>query len=301
MKRSQITLIIPFFGPVPAWMPFFLKSCYANDEVSFLIFADRIQPGVRGNVRVVKTSLEALRSLAMRKLQMPVALESAYKICDLRPAFGLIFEDYLEGSSFWGTCDTDIVFGDIRRIVTDEVLSQYDVVTAKREYLVGHFTLYRNACDTNRLFLESADYREVFQNPRSYAFDECNFLWWKLLAGEDILHTPSRVESMSHVVKKLEARGQIRAYFESHVIEQDRLMADGSLEELSNRLSWKHGVLYDEDDQREYLSFHFHFLKKDPAFIIPSWKKIPDRFGISRTGFSFANQNSTEKICTSII
>ncbi|GGC05551.1 hypothetical protein GCM10011325_35540 [Dyadobacter sediminis] len=290
MKKRPITLIIPFFGPVPAWQPFFLKSCYANNDVSFLIFADHICPGIDRNVRVVQTNLEELRIRAMRKLQMNVSLESAYKICDFRPAFGLIFEEYLKDSWFWGTCDTDIVFGNIRKIVTDEVLANYDIITAKREYLVGHFTLYRNAAITNRLFLESADYREVFQSPRSYAFDECNFLWWKLLSGGDILSTPSRIESMSHVVKRLTAKGRIRAYFESHVIEQDKLLANGSLEELSNRLFWDNGVLYDQDDKTEYLSFHFHFLKKDPAFIIPFWKEVPNEFHISQNGFSLTTK-----------
>ena len=285
MPKTGITLIIPFFGNPPSWMPFFLKGCYANAEVSFLIFSDCMQAGRYRNVNVINFRLEDLKNLAAKKLKMPICLESSYKICDLRPAFGIIFEDYLKDSRFWGTCDLDVLFGNIRKFITDDLLNNYDVITAKREYLIGHFTLYRNSAKVNNLFKKSADYQQVFTSPRSYAFDECNFLWWKLLAGQSIFETPSAVESMSHVVKRMEVSGSIRAYFKTHVIEQDKLDALGRLVEFPNTLLWNDGTLKDLETGNEYLSFHFHFLKKESTFSIPILRKIPSRFQVSKAGF----------------
>lgn len=283
--KASITLIIPFFGKPPRWMPFFLKGCYANVEVSFLIFSDCMPAGRYQNVTVIDFRLEDLKALAVKKLKMPVCLDNSYKICDLRPAFGLIFEDYLKDAQFWGTSDLDILFGNIRKFITDELLEHYDIITAKREYLIGHFTLYRNSPKVNTLFRKSADYRQVFTSPRSYIFDECSFLWWQLLAGHSISELESAVESMSHVVKRLEANGFIRAYFKTHVIEQDKLDALGRLEEFSNTLIWNDGTLKDLETGTEYLSFHFHFLKKESTFKIPSEQKIPSRFLASKKGF----------------
>lgn len=266
-------------------MPVFLKSCHANPDYTFLFFSDSIPEGTRQNVKVISMTLADLKALAIARLQMPVSLENPYKICDLRPAFGIIFEEYLKTSAFWGTCDVDMVLGNIRNFFPNKLLSQYDVLTAKREYLIGHFTLFRNNRKINRLFLSSADYRQIFLSARSFAFDECNFLWWKLLAGQSILQTQSQIESMSHVVSRLAAAGQIRAYFETHVFEQDKLDARGDLEALTETLVWDEGILRDVETGREYLSFHFHFLKKEPSFTIPAWTTAPGRFYISKDGF----------------
>jgi hypothetical protein len=144
LEKRDITFIIPYFGAIPLWMPVFLKSCHANPDFTFLILSDVMPEGRRKNVKVVRMTLAELKVLASEKLDMPVSLESPYKVCDLRPAFGLIFEDYLKTSSFWGTCDVDMILGNIRNFFPDELLRNYDVVTAKREYLIGHFTLFRN-------------------------------------------------------------------------------------------------------------------------------------------------------------
>lgn len=287
MKKKNITFIIPFFGNAPLWMDIFLKSCLFNQEVSFLIFTDCMPPGKIGNIQFIAFDLDQMRNLAEKKLQLPISLVRPYKICDFRPAFGIIFEDYLKDSMFWGTCDVDLLFGDIRKFVTDQVLSGFDIITAKRQYLVGHFTLYRNTRKINTLFKKSCDFMTVFQHPKSFAFDECNFLWKQLLAGEDILKLQSEIQSMSHVVKKFAHSGIIRAYFESHVLEQDRLDEHGGFQELTESLCWENGKLFDPALRVEYLSFHFHFLKKNPAFCIPSDPIVPDKFQVSKHGFLF--------------
>src|SRR6478672_9965730 len=86
----RIVIIVPYFGTRPWYFDFFLKSCSYNNTIDFLLFTDwdsLIE--LPSNVRVVQSSLTALKKMATEELGFPVALESGYKLCDLRPAFGV--------------------------------------------------------------------------------------------------------------------------------------------------------------------------------------------------------------------
>ena len=45
---------------------------------------------------------------------MQVTLDRPYKLCDFKPAYGFIFGEYLKEYDYWGHCDIDIVWGDLR-------------------------------------------------------------------------------------------------------------------------------------------------------------------------------------------
>ena len=55
-----------------------------------------------------------MQKLSSRKLGFEVYLERPYKCCDLKPAYGVIFEEYLTAYSYWGHCDFDLIFGDLQ-------------------------------------------------------------------------------------------------------------------------------------------------------------------------------------------
>ena len=104
---------------------------------------------------------------------MSVSLELPYKVCDYKPAFGLIFEDYLRGVDFWGHCDVDVVWGSIRKfLATDEILSRYDVVSPRRRRIAGACTLYRNTDEVNRLFLADRKFELVIRERENRRYDE---------------------------------------------------------------------------------------------------------------------------------
>lgn len=110
--------------------------------------------------------------MIQKKYDFLVSLVKPYKLCDFRPAYGDIFSEYLEGYDFWGHCDVDLFWGDIRKFITDEVLERYD-----RIYSTGHCSLYRNKEEINLWYksLPACGYqkwKEVFQNPASCCFDE---------------------------------------------------------------------------------------------------------------------------------
>ncbi len=82
---------------------------------------------------------------------------------------------------------------------------------------------------------------------------------------------------MMHVIKRLQARGELRAYFNPLVRERTLLHKTQWL------LSWQNGKLYDVYDNREIMYFHFHMM--NPAFQIPDWTELPDTFYINSRGF----------------
>ena len=138
----------------------------------------------------------------------------------MRPAYGVIFEEYLKEYDFWGYGDLDVVLGDVRKFMNEEVLTNHDVIATRKEYLSGHFTVYRNTERIRRLYEESADYKKVFETETYYCFDECHFMWPYLLRGGALFEKETAIDSMTHVVKRLAEQGAIRAYFENLVRER---------------------------------------------------------------------------------
>ena len=54
----------------------------------------------------------------------------------LQAADGVIFTEDLEGFDFWGYCDMNMIFGDIRKFITRDVLLAY-----KKVLIHGHLSL----------------------------------------------------------------------------------------------------------------------------------------------------------------
>ena len=126
------------------------------------------------NIKVYRMSFDQFREMVQNKFDFPIVLDRPYKICDYRPAFAYILSDYVKGYDFWGWGDIDVVYGDIRHFVTDEVLSRYKMISG-----FGHFTLYRNDEYTNTFFMKEVDgyvsYKEAFTNQYSMYFDEYEY------------------------------------------------------------------------------------------------------------------------------
>ncbi|GHT60074.1 hypothetical protein AGMMS50239_08240 [Bacteroidia bacterium] len=167
---SKMALIIVYIGNLPWYFPYFLHSCYYNPSIDFFIFTDNKEElsNVPPNVHLIPYSIEQFKTDASNALDFNVTIESGYKLCDFKPAYGLIFENWIKGYDFWGYCDIDIIFGNIRNFMTDELLNEYDVISARHDYLTGCFALYRNNSFMRELFKQSKDYRKVFTEERNF-------------------------------------------------------------------------------------------------------------------------------------
>lgn len=167
MKR--IILIIPYFGKFHSYFRLWLDSCAKNPTVTFLIFTDdRGRYPYPPNVRVVYTTFEKFSWFIREEYKdIPAVVGVPYKLCDYRPAYGDIFSTYIKDFDFWGYCDIDLIFGDIRKLITDDILTAHDKVLCN-----GHFTLFKNDRRINTAYKSTGIYKTVFTTERNMIFDE---------------------------------------------------------------------------------------------------------------------------------
>lgn len=167
-SMKKICFVIPYFGKFNNYFPLFLESCKNNPTIDWLIFTDdETEYNYPENVNVEYTTFEAIRDSFRKKLGFKIALNRPYKLCDFRPAYGYLFEKDLKKYDFWGYCDTDLIFGDIRKFFTDKILDKYDLIG-----YYGHCTIIRNDNKANRMFECTERYKEVFKNEQNCGFDE---------------------------------------------------------------------------------------------------------------------------------
>ncbi|PJM75202.1 DUF6625 family protein [Bifidobacterium simiarum] len=169
---NRCAIILPYYGRFPNYFQLFLNSCGTNEDYDWLIFTDDHAPyAYPGNVTVHYETFADMQNRVRDAFDFAPELHNPYKLCDLKPMYGYLFGEYLHGYEFWGHCDCDLIFGDLSRFITDDMLARYDKL-----FPVGHLALYRNTEENNRRFMLPLDgrdlYREVLESPRGFTFDE---------------------------------------------------------------------------------------------------------------------------------
>lgn len=170
---KSIIVIFPHFGKLPPQYKMWRSSALYNTNIDFLFFTDCEVESAK-NIIVHKMTFDAFRQMVQSKFDFPVVLDRPYKICDYRPGFAFILSEYVKDYDFWGWGDLDVVYGDIRHFVTDDVLSHHKMISG-----YGHFTLYSNDEDTNTFFMKEVegyvDYKDAFTQQRSMYYDEYGY------------------------------------------------------------------------------------------------------------------------------
>lgn len=171
---NSIIVIHPYFGKFPNWFSFWLDSCRLNTTVDFLIATDQTITCSSENIYVWQTTLEEIKGRIETYTKMSVWLEHPYKLCDFRPLFKEIFKEYTSKYDFWGYCDSDLIFGDIRSFLTEDILNRYDFILGW-----GHFHIqrvqdpkYEEVWKSARGLWRNVHWKEVFQSDKNEWFDE---------------------------------------------------------------------------------------------------------------------------------
>lgn len=168
---KTINILIPYFGSFPNYYQLFLNSCKKNDTINWTIITDNtINYDYPSNVKKVNMTFEEALHRIKSKFDFDVAINSVHKLCELKPAYGYIFDDLIVGYDYWGYGDLDLIYGDMRFFLTDDILT-YDKI-----FTLGHLSLVRNTEEINRLFMREIFgkelYKEAFSNDQNYNFDE---------------------------------------------------------------------------------------------------------------------------------
>jgi len=288
-----------FFDRWPRWANLFLDSCRYNPTVDFFLLTSCSPPRPRlpSNVKVVELDLPQFQALASERLGIAVNFAQPFKVIDFKPALGEIFESDVKDYDFWGYCDVDLVFGDIRTFLSDELLMEYDIVCTRVEFITGHFTLFRNVEELRRLYARSRDYQKVFGSAEIFNFDECGWgLHSKLLKGSSFAEVASegKVDSLMHVIARTpDLRVHLKTICDEHLW--------GRAKHFVRKLRWEKGKLFDVAGNTDLMYYHFHDLKREPGFYVPNWQKAPEAFMITRRGaFWIGEQRLAERVATSV-
>lgn len=285
-KENRIALVIPWYGSYPWYWKFFVHSMRYNPSIDCIIITDEKQTeDLPSNIKIVNKYLKELKDLIEIKLGFTVSLDYAYKLCDFKPAYGLIFEELLQEYNFWGHADIDLIFGNIRNFITDQVMDNYDLISVRKDYLTGFFLLFRNTEYMNQLFSKSKDYKKVFQSSQCWCFDECNYMHNEIQYNkQNILDVKSDIESMEHIVRKEIMDKRIRVLFDLMV-----------LEGISGNIKWNNGTLLYKD-KYEILLYHFIAFKSIRNLYIPKWQKIPNIFLFSKSTITSLPRKKIERL-----
>jgi len=169
---KKIVILIPWIGPWPKWMGLYLESCRYNPTIDIVLICDHPSPvELPPNVRIAPFTMEGYRDHVAKQLGIKPKWHAPYKLCDIRPAMADIHPDLIEGYDFWGYGDIDVIYGDMRAFLTDEVLGN-DVISAAGTHVSGHFCLIRNERRTNKAYRRALHWRFMLESDAHKSFDE---------------------------------------------------------------------------------------------------------------------------------
>lgn len=151
---KKIRLIIPYFGKLPKFFPYFLLTAKRNQKIDFLIYTDQNVDQLEilnaENIEFKTLSFDDLRKKVQSKFDFEISLKTPYKLCDYKVAYGFIFEEELKGYDYWGFCDTDVLLGDIYQFLEEHSFFENDYA---RYGLLGHLQIFKNSQEVNHVFM----------------------------------------------------------------------------------------------------------------------------------------------------
>ena len=169
---KSIVIIFPYFGTLPIQYKMWRVSALCNPTVDFMFFTDAdVEPAK--NIIVHKMQFCDFQEIIQKAFDFPITLDRPYKLCEYKQAYGYILQKYITKYDFWGFGDLDLVYGDFRAFITDEVLGH--------KFLLGwgHLTLIRNDKDSTTYFMKQMpgyqNYKDAFTTRLEWPFDNISF------------------------------------------------------------------------------------------------------------------------------
>lgn len=277
IKLPSIVFIIPYFGKWPVWFEAHLVSIKANPTVDWLFYTDcDIPKEFPSNCTFVNTTLTEIEELFSRKIDLPIHIDKPYKLCDLKPSYGHVFEDQLKGYDFWGFTDIDIIWGDIRSKMSEELLSKYDIISSRNGFISGHFNLFRNSESVNTLYQKNGWYKDSFVNRKMNRFCEGTF---------------------TEITKEALKESIVTVKWDEILCNQER-GRDSHQEYYLDKWLWKEGKMLEVKNDKaigEVLYMHFINWKKTMVFSEILYHSNPDQFFISYTGVHYKKHSFLKK------
>ena len=273
---KSIVLIIPYIGNWPLWFDAHLVSIAKNPSVNWLFITDCVIPNeFPENVRFIPATLESLNVKINNVLGIDVPL-SPRKLCDVRPAYGEIFKDYISDYDFWGFCDVDIIWGNMRNFLTESILSENDIISSRKNSLAGHFSVFKNTSRINSLYLSIPNYFEMLSVEKLMRIDE---------------------EAFTVHLKNLKTPTKIKIWWEEYLMNNENGIAHQ--EYYLDKWLWKNGKMLEMKNGvsiNEVMYLHFINWKRTMKYCEVSYNDNPLQFYISYNGMHYQTHSRIVKV-----
>lgn len=257
-ELPTIAILMPYFGEWPFWIELFIESCRKNPTIDWYFISDCGKlDSFPDNIKYQELNFQEYKDLVSSRLSINFIPDNAYKICDIRPAFGLIHEDLIRDYDFWGFGDLDLVYGDLRTLYSTEYLSKYDLYSNHATRISGHLCLIRNTEKMRNVFRKIPDWKDKFSNQSHMALDEKAFS--KLFVKHK--NFPSSIRKILRYVYPLSRKSD---FVESYTTPNGCIAwRDGSYS-FPEKWFWKDGFITNSLDEINYYPyFHFAVWKKN--------------------------------------
>lgn len=179
---NSIKVMCVYIGNFPPYFDTVKKSMLFNKTVDWCIFTDTVtEEIIDGNLKLIPYSMEKYNSRLSEMFSKTIKLIRPYKIADTKPLYALAFPEQVKGYDWWGFCDLDVVFGNIRRFLTDEILNNNEAISyitapsfiTREPTIHGPFSLFKNRKDIVDMALD-IDYKSIL-NHEYVGVDEIDF------------------------------------------------------------------------------------------------------------------------------
>ncbi len=184
--KHRAVLILPWYGKLPPYFGVYLKSL-ENVDIDVLWVSDIEVERYPQNFIPLKMSFESLHGLMEKRLGTPVCVNGWHRLCDFKPMYGRIFEDFITGYDYWGWGDCDLVYGKAFNVFLHDTVDagRYDVVSLQKFYLSGPTAFCRNSKRMRDKFMDAKNWRDVCASakPEVFVFDECGGQFHSQLAS----------------------------------------------------------------------------------------------------------------------
>jgi hypothetical protein len=297
--NQELIILIPYFGRWPEWINLFIESCKWNPDVRWLFYTDCGEPENRAeNVNYAHLGFDDYKALACERLHIKFDPPDPYKLCDLRPCIGQIHKREIAGYRFFGYGDIDVIYGNIRRFYTDDLLAHSNAISAHSERLSGHFLVLRNTEAIRRAYERIPNYRDLLEEPRNMNMDEGSFT--KIFRS-----SKSDLRGFRRILARFDPCRRATLFAERYsTVLSPRGWHDNTMNYPQNWVWRKGSLTNDRDGQREFLYLHFmrwqsaRWINDPPAQGEAAWlhlKRIVNvdwryaavsGFGISPDGFT---------------
>ena len=176
MKHSTIKFIIPYFGHWPEWINLFMQSCQYNPDINWLFFTDCGEPEFKApNTHFIHIEFKDYKALVSKKLNINFEQSDPYKLCDLKPAYGYIHQEHIDGYDFFGFGDLDVIYGQLRHFLTEDILQNHQLISTHDNRISGHFCLLKNNETMRNAFRRMPYWKKLLETPAHLGIDESKF------------------------------------------------------------------------------------------------------------------------------